>query len=181
MARYAMVIDETKCVGCHACRMACQNQNNLPPSEAYSYLQEKEFGRFPDFHRGFLPVQCQHCDNPPCVAVCPTGASHKRKDGVVLVNARDCIGCKYCIAACPYRARIIRKEGYIEKCRFCIELVESGSKPACVTTCMTGVRIFGDLDDPKSGISRFVAKNQHRLKVYQGGMNTKPRIFYLHG
>ncbi len=103
MARYGMIIDETKCVGCYACRVACQNQNHLRENEAYNFLEEREFGQFPNFNREFLPVQCQHCDNPPCVSVCPTGASHKRKDGVVLVNEKDCIGCKYCIAACPYQ------------------------------------------------------------------------------
>ena len=112
------------------------------------------------------------------MSVCPTGASHKRKDGVVLVEEKECIGCKYCIAACPYNVRIIKKEGYIEKCRFCIEFVEEGGKPACMTTCMTGVRLFGDLDDPQSDIAQFIAKNGHRLRVYKGEMNTKPRIFY---
>ncbi len=140
--------------------------------------EEREFGKFPNFNREFFPVQCQHCDNPPCVSVCPTGASHKRKDGVVLVDEKDCIGCKYCIAACPYNVRIIKKEGYIEKCRFCIEFVEEGGKPACMTTCMTGVRLFGDLDDPQSDIAQFIAKNGHRLRVYKREMNTKPRIFY---
>ena len=178
MARYGMVIDETKCVGCHACRVACQNQNNLRENEAFNYLVEKEFGTIPNFSREFFPVQCQHCDNPPCVSVCPTGASRKRKDGVVVVNDKDCIGCKYCIAACPYNVRIIRKEGYVDKCCFCIELVEAGGTPACVTTCMTGVRMFGDLDDPKSDISQFVAKNQHRLSIFKKELNTKPRIFY---
>ncbi len=178
MARYGMIIDETKCVGCHACRVACQNQNNLRETETFNFLVEREFGTYPDFSREFQPVQCQHCDNAPCVSVCPTGASTKRKDGVVVVNEKECIGCKYCIAACPYSARVVRHEGYIDKCRFCIDLVESGGTPACVTTCMTGVRIFGDLDDPKSDISQFIVKNRHRLSVLKAELNTKPRIFY---
>ena len=91
MPRYGMVIDETKCVGCHACRVACHNQNNLDEKEAYNHLEEREYGTFPNYTREFIPVQCQHCDNPPCVKVCPTRASHKRKDGVVLVD-KDKIG-----------------------------------------------------------------------------------------
>jgi tetrathionate reductase subunit B len=176
MPRYGMVIDETKCVGCNACRLACQNQNGLRENEAYNHLEEREYGQFPDFNREFLPVQCQHCDNPPCVTVCPTGASYKRKDGVVLINEKECIGCKYCIAACPYNVRIIKKEGYIEKCRFCIELVEAGGKPACMTTCMAGVRMFGDLDDPESEISRTIVKN--KMKQLKAALNTRPRIYY---
>ncbi|MDD5476105.1 MAG: 4Fe-4S dicluster domain-containing protein [Syntrophales bacterium] len=181
MAHYGMVIDETKCVGCYACRVACQNQNNLRAHEAYNHLEEREYGTFPDYTREFLPVQCQHCDNPPCVHVCPTGASIKRPDGVVLVIINDCIGCKYCIAACPYNVRIIKNEGYVEKCRFCIEFVEKGIEPACMTTCMTGVRLFGDLDDPDSEISRYIARNRHRLRQFKGELNTRPRIYYRKG
>jgi Fe-S-cluster-containing dehydrogenase component len=178
MPRYGMVIDETKCVGCYACRVACQNQNHLTPTAAYNFLDEREYGTFPDVQREFQPIQCQHCDNPPCVSVCPTGASYKRADGIVLVNPADCIGCKYCIAACPYDVRIINEKGFVEKCRFCIEFVEEGGTPACATTCMTGVRIFGDLDDPKSEISRYIAKNRHHLRYFKGTLNTKPRIYY---
>ena len=176
MARYGMIIDESKCVGCYACRVACQTQNRRAAQEGYNRLEEREYGKFPDYAREFLPVQCQHCDNPPCVKVCPTGASHKRKDGVVLVNKDHCIGCKYCIAACPYNVRIIKKEGYIEKCRFCVEFVTKGEKPACVTTCMTGVRKFGDLDDPHSEVSRYLGKN--RLRQFKAELNTRPRIYY---
>jgi tetrathionate reductase subunit B len=178
MARYAMVIDETKCVGCNACQVACQNQNGLHESESFNYLVERESGAFPHFTRAFLPVQCQHCGSPPCVTVCPTGASYKRTDGIVLVDKEKCIGCKYCIAACPYQARTVKKEGYIDKCRFCLEFVQAGQKPACVSTCMTGVRLFGDLDDPESEISRFIAKNRYSLKTLKGELNTRPRIFY---
>jgi Fe-S-cluster-containing dehydrogenase component len=110
------------------------------------------------------------------VKVCPTGASHKRKDGIVLVDKDQCIGCKYCIVACPYNVRIIKQEGYIEKCRFCLEFIEKGEKPACVTTCMTGVRTFGDLEDPDSEVSRLIVKQ--RLKQFKADLNTRPRIYY---
>jgi Fe-S-cluster-containing dehydrogenase component len=171
-----MVIDETKCVGCHACRVACQNQNQLAENEAYNHLEEREYGTYPNYTREFLPVQCQHCDNPPCVKVCPTGASRKRKDGMVLVDENKCIGCKYCVAACPYKARVVKKEGYVGKCRFCIEFVERGEKPACVTACMTGVRMFGDLDDHTSDIFQYISKN--KLKQFKTELNTQPRIYY---
>ncbi|NWF53488.1 MAG: 4Fe-4S dicluster domain-containing protein [Syntrophaceae bacterium] len=176
MARYGMVIDETKCVGCHACRVACQNQNGLSAKESYNHLEEREYGAFPNYNREFIPVQCQHCDNPPCVKVCPTGASYKRTDGIVLVDKDKCIGCKYCIAACPYNVRIIKPEGYIEKCRFCLGLLEKDDKPACVSTCMTKVRTFGDLDDPNSEVSRMIVKQ--RLKQFKADLNTRPRIYY---
>jgi len=177
MPRYGMFIDATKCVGCHACRMACQNQNELPPEENFNRIEEREYGRFPNFNREFIPVQCQHCENPPCLTVCPTGATYKRKDGVVLVDDKKCVGCKYCMVACPYSARVISKgKGIVEKCRFCIEMVEKGGQPACVTTCMTGVRTFGDLNDPKSKIS--IKIGRFKARALRADMNTRPSIFY---
>jgi Fe-S-cluster-containing dehydrogenase component len=176
--KWGMLIDATKCVGCHACRIACENQWELKLKEVYNRIEEEEIGTFPNFNRRFLPVQCQHCDNPPCVKVCPVGASYKRKDGVVLVDPKKCIGCKYCIAACPYDVRIIREgEGYIHKCRFCIEFVQRGGYPACASTCMMGVRIFGDLNDPNSEITRLIAKK--RPSKFREDLNTKPSIYYI--
>jgi len=109
-------------------------------------------------------------------AVCPVDCFVRSEDGVVLHDKDQCIGCKYCIAACPYNVRIIKPEGYIEKCRFCLEFVEKGEKPACVTTCMTGVRTFGDLQDPNSEVSRLIVKE--RLKQFKVDLNTRPRIYY---
>ncbi len=175
--KWGMLIDVSKCIGCHACRISCQNQNELKVREYYNRIEEQESGRFPNYNRRFLPVQCQHCDNPPCVKVCPTGASYKREDGVVLINKAKCIGCKYCIVACPYDVRIIHEEeGYIHKCRFCIEFVEKGGIPACVTTCPMGVRVFGDLRDPDSEISKLIIKKMPGK--LRGDLDTKPSIFY---
>ena len=170
MTQLALVIDLNVCVGCHACVTSCKEWNTQgaagpltdqnpygadPSGTFFNRVQTFEVGEYPKTETVHFPKSCLHCEDPPCVPVCPTGASYKRaEDGIVLVDYDKCIGCKYCLAACPYNVRIIKKEGYLEKCRFCLEFVEKGEKPACVTTCMTGVRIFGDLDDPNSEISR---------------------------
>lgn len=177
MARYVMIIDTTKCVGCHACRVACQMQNELTPDKSFNRIEERETGAYPQVRTQAYPVQCQHCDNPPCRDVCPTKATYKRPDGVVLVNPKKCIGCKYCMTACPYQARVFGREKVAEKCRFCIELLEAGEKPACETTCMCGVRTSGDLDDPKSPVHAILAKKKTiQLRPDQG---THPRIYYI--
>jgi Fe-S-cluster-containing dehydrogenase component len=177
MPRYGIAVDTTKCIGCHACRVACQNQNELKFDEAYNWIKQREEGRFPGYGAEFIPVQCTHCENAPCQRVCPTGATYTNSEGVVLVNPKTCVGCKYCMEACPYKVRIIKHhEGIVVKCRFCIELVREGGTPACVTTCPTQVRIFGDLDDPKSEISQFIAQN--RAQPLRPDLGTRPKIFY---
>jgi DMSO reductase iron-sulfur subunit len=176
--KWGMLIDVSKCVGCHACRIACQNQNGLKVREYYNRIEEQESGEFPNYSRRFIPIQCQHCDNPPCVKVCPAGACYKRENGVVFVDREKCIGCKYCILACPYNAPIIQEdEEYMHKCTFCIEFVEKDGTPACVATCMTGVRVFGDLNDPESEISRIVVKK--KIVRLMEDLDTKPSIYYI--
>ncbi len=154
MAKYGMLIDPNKCTGCNACRIACQMQWSLEPEMNFNWLEEHMEGKYPDLKRVIVPVQCQHCHIPPCQTVCPTGATYKREDGIVLIDAEKCIGCKYCISACPYGARVINREGIPEKCSFCAVHVANGDTPACVSTCMSEVRIFGDLSDPNSEISK---------------------------
>ncbi|MBM3299805.1 MAG: 4Fe-4S dicluster domain-containing protein [Deltaproteobacteria bacterium] len=177
MPRYGIAIDTTKCIGCHACRVACQNQNDLAVTEQFNKIVERERGIFPSFSREFIPLQCNHCRNAPCQRVCPTGATYTTPDEVVLVNEKTCVGCKYCIEACPYKMRILdHARGIVEKCRFCIEMVRDGGTPACVSTCPTQVRIFGDLDDPNSEVCRFVA--QHRAQPLRPDLDTGPKIFY---
>ena len=116
----------------------------------------------------YLPVSCQHCDNPECVSVCPTGASYKRDDGVVLVDHSKCIGCQYCVMACPYGVRAYdtgKDKGVIEKCTMCAHLIDKGEKPACVKHCPGQARKFGDLDDPQSDVSKLrAAKKTYKLK-----------------
>lgn len=177
MPRYGIAVDTTKCIGCHACRVACQNQNDLKFNEAFNWIKERDTGKFPAYGSEFVPVQCNHCQNAPCQRVCPTGATYTTAEGVVLVNPKTCVGCKYCMEACPYKVRIIKHhEGIVDKCRFCIEMVREGGIPACVTTCPTQVRVFGDLDDPNSEISRFVT--EFRAQPLRPDLGTHPKIFY---
>ena len=144
--------------GCYACRMACQMINKLEPEEAFISYKEIEQGTYPSVYAETVPVQCMHCENAPCQQVCPTHATYTTESGVVLVDEEKCIGCKYCMAACPYGVRIqIEKTGVIEKCRFCWDGQNPGNPPACVGTCISGARIFGDLDDPNIEINQAIA------------------------
>ncbi|MFR4803881.1 MAG: 4Fe-4S dicluster domain-containing protein, partial [Eggerthellaceae bacterium] len=120
MARYGMLIDTTKCIGCYACRTACQRQNDLLPAESFIKFHEFERGTYPHVTIEHVPTQCKHCDDSPCQAVSPTGATYTTEDGIVCVDHGRCIGCKYCMAACPYQARVVNEEtGAVDKCRFC--------------------------------------------------------------
>jgi Fe-S-cluster-containing dehydrogenase component len=177
MPRFGIAIDTTRCIGCQSCRVACQNQQGLEYKHAFNWVKERDRGKFPAYGKEFVPLQCNQCENPPCQRVCPTGAIYTSPEGVVLVHRERCVGCKYCIEACPYKVRSIDEhEGISVKCWFCIDLVRAGGEPACVTTCPTQVRIFGDLDDPNSRISRFIAK--YRAEPLRPDLNTRPKVFY---
>ncbi len=178
MPRYGLLVDLTKCVGCASCTVACQAQNELEPGEVWVRVESREDGRYPAATRRILTVQCMHCDNPPCVHVCPTAANYKRRDGLVLINEKRCIGCKYCVVACPYQARVFSEErGTPGKCKLCQPRIEKGVQPACVLACPAGARYFGDLDDPASAIARLlVSKKATRLREDLG---TKPNIYYV--
>ena len=153
MPRYAMAIDLSLCVGCAACAVACKMENEVPPGVFNLWIREREVGEYPNLVVEFRPEQCLHCENPPCVPVCPTGASYQTKDGLVLVDPKKCIACGACIAACPYDARYLHPAGYVSKCTFCAHRLEKGKVPACVETCPTYCRTFGDLEDPESPAS----------------------------
>lgn len=178
MARFGMAIDTARCVGCMDCVVACKTENNVPEGLNRDWIVYDAQGTFPTLHMEIRSERCNHCDSPPCVDCCPTGASHVQEFGtVVLVDKGQCIGCKACVASCPYDARFIHPEGYADKCTFCIHRVEAGLEPACVAVCPTHCMTFGDLDDPNSDINRQLNSRQNHPLLSEAG--TKPRIFYL--
>ena len=177
MPRYAMIIDQRRCVGCMACIVACKQENHVPPEAFRTRVVEKVDGVFPTLRMELRSELCNHCDHAPCVDACPTGASFKADDGSVQVDKDKCVGCKACMAACPYDARYIHPKGYVDKCSFCHHRTRSGRKPACVESCVGGSRIFGDLDDPKSDVSRYLSTRAHRVLLPEAG--TGPRVFYV--
>lgn len=159
MTRYAYFVDLSICAGCESCTVACQNKNGLEPELAFTKVHRFETGTFPEVSSTFVTTQCMHCENPPCADVCPTGATYKNPSGPVSVNDAQCIGCKYCITACPYGARVVDENDHVvRKCTMCLDRLEAGSLPACVQTCLTGARVVGDLDDPKSPIHAAIAQ-----------------------
>ena len=180
MTRYAMVLDTRLCIGCESCTVACKVNNELPVDMIYNPVTTVgPVGVYPDLHMTHIPLLCMHCDNPPCVSCCPTGASQQREDGVVWVDPDKCIGCKACVLACPYDARTPNQEtGVVNKCDFCIDRVEEGLEPYCVKTCHQRARIFGDLDDPNSEVSKLV--NKYNVRQLLPELGTEPHVFYIY-
>ncbi len=176
---YGMLIDLRRCIGCHACSVACKAEFDVPLGKTRSWVEYVEKGQYPHVSRSFLPRLCNHCSEPACVPVCPTGATWKREeDGIVVVDPDTCIGCKYCIQACPYDARFLNPvTGVADKCDFCLHRVSQGLAPACVETCIGRARIFGDLNDPDSEISRMIASNP--VSVLRPEKGTKPNVYYI--
>ncbi|HEY4705111.1 MAG TPA: 4Fe-4S dicluster domain-containing protein [Thermoplasmata archaeon] len=176
--RWAMVIDLRRCVGCRACTVACKNENNVQEGVFRTWVRYAEIGEYPQTRPRYLPLFCNHCDNPPCVPVCPVLATYKRDDGLVLIDYDRCIGCGYCIQACPYGARYLNHEQRTaDKCTLCVHRLEAGQKPACVATCIGGALTVGDLNDPASDVSRLLAGYPAQtLRPEQG---TDPMFFYI--
>ena len=178
MARYGMVIDTLRCVGCMDCVAACTTENDVPAGLGRDWIETEVSGDFPTLRLEIRSERCNHCDRPPCVPCCPTGASHVEPFGtLVLVAAERCIGCKACLAACPYDARYIHPQGTADKCTFCVHRVRQGLDPACVAVCPTRCMHFGDLDDPHSEVSRLLASRRGHSLMPEAG--TRPRIVYL--
>jgi Fe-S-cluster-containing dehydrogenase component len=199
MKRYGMVIDLKKCIGCHTCTIACKVDNGTPPGIFWNLVIDQEVGNYPSVRRRFIPRPCMHCENAPCVDACPTGASYKRADGLVLIDEKKCLGCRQCLLTCPYGARYLntgrggyfksrlipteevlyrgREFGIVEKCTFCVDKVDKGEEPACVRACPLKARIFGDLNDPESEVAQLkISKKGFQLLK---DLDTEPAVYYL--
>jgi Fe-S-cluster-containing dehydrogenase component len=201
--RYGMVIDLKRCIGCNSCTVACKQENATPKNVTWARVVLSETGTYPNTRLTYLPVLCNHCAEPPCVDVCPTGASQKLENGTVIVDPELCIGCRFCMTACPYNARFFNygepepyapEMGYtpyeearmgehpvgaVTKCDFCPDRLAEGKLPACVQTCPANARIFGDLDDPESDAAKLLA-SRDSYQLYPE-LGTNPSAYYLPG
>lgn len=213
--RWGMVIDLTRCTGCYACVTACQQEHFVPPGIFWNRLMISETGVYPMMGNEVYPVLCNHCKETICVKVCPTGASQQREDGIVWIDQDKCVGCRYCIIACPYQARsynpkerkylgilqgltefgrlgkeLYRQQtGVAVKCNYCMEKIDSGlakdlkpgvdreATPACVNTCPTSARHFGDLDDLLSEVSRLIRRQKGT--PFHPEFGTDPSTYYI--
>ena len=199
--RWGMVIDLKRCIGCYGCQLSCKAENGTAPGVFFARVLKQEQGTYPTVQQIFLPVLCNHCDDPPCVEVCPTGASFKwEEDGIVDIDADKCVGCRTCMMACPYSNRYLNEgdhdyygdagptpyeemrvarhqPGVVMKCNFCRDRVRAGKDPACVANCPTVARYFGNLDDPTSQVSRLIKERGGFPLMPEKG--TKPNVYYL--
>ena len=180
--RYGMLIDLRRCIGCQACTVSCHIENQAPLGDFRTIVSqyEVENEETGDLATMMLPRLCNHCANPPCVPVCPVQATYQRQDGIVVVNSDVCVGCAYCVQACPYDARFINTETQTaDKCTFCAHRLDVGLLPACVESCVGGARIIGDMKDPNSELSRLMVEHRDELMVLNPEQGTVPQVFYL--
>ena len=178
MPNYGFAIDLRKCIGCHACTIACKAEHQIPIGVNRCWVKTVEKGTFPDTRRFFFPVLCNQCHDAPCARICPTSALYKRRDGIVDLNGESCIGCRACMEACPYDQLFIDPDTHTaEKCNFCANRVENRLQPACVSVCPTECRIFGDLEDPSSEVARIFQREAFMVRKPEKG--TGPKVLYL--
>jgi Fe-S-cluster-containing dehydrogenase component/formate-dependent nitrite reductase membrane component NrfD len=176
--RFGFVIDQTRCIGCHACTVACKEENGVPLGAFRTWVKYVEKGEFPHTRRHFAVLRCNHCDLAPCVTICPTRALYRRADGIVDFDPGRCIGCKSCMQACPYDALYIDPDTRTAaKCHFCAHRVERGLEPACVVVCPERAILAGDLDDPASEVAHVIAREQVLVRKPEQG--TRPKLFYV--
>lgn len=175
--RWGKVIDHESCIGCHACTTACKSENEVPLSVTRTYVKYVDVGIFPEARRAFQVTRCNQCEDAPCTVACPTTAMYQRGDGIVDFDKDICIGCKACIAACPYDAIFINPEDHsAEKCNFCAHRIDVGLEPACVVVCPTEAILVGDLNDPASKVARMVSRES--VAVRRPEKETRPKLFY---
>lgn len=175
---YGFLIDNRKCIGCHACSTACKQENQVPLGVNRTWVKYVEKGAFPDTRRFFQVTRCNHCANPPCVRICPVTAMYQRTDGIVEFDPDVCIGCKACLQACPYDAIYMDPDtGTAAKCHFCSHRTDLGLEPACGVVCPTQAIVSGDLDDPSSTIRRLLGR--HDVSVRKPEQGTLPKLFYI--
>lgn len=204
MTKLAIGINLRRCIGCNTCAVACKMQNNVPDGMLWNRVLtegcerfDSAGGTYPNLSRTYLPLACQHCENPACERVCPTGATYKDDKGRVEIDYDKCIGCRMCMAACPYNARTFnwnepvratgagygdarvpeRARGVMEKCTLCKERTDEGDEPMCVHCCPADARVFGDLDDPDSAVSRLRREQSAEVLLEEKG--TRPQVFYV--
>ena len=204
MTRYGIAINLDRCTGCNTCAVACKMQNNVPMGMMWVRVVNEGCdaevgaqGTYPNLTRVTIPIACQHCENPACLKVCPTGATYKDEMGRVEVDYDKCIGCRMCMAACPYNARVfnweepvrnpdfkygdkdvpVRPKGVVEKCTMCKERTDRGEEPMCVQNCPYEARTFGDLDDPESEISKLIREKKAGVLLEEQG--TRPQVHYF--
>jgi len=177
---YAFVIDNRRCIGCHACSVACKAEHEVPLGVARTWVKYIEKGVFPDTRRTFQVTRCNHCEDAPCVEICPTAALFTRSNGIVDFDGRRCIGCKACMQGCPYDALYIDPQTETAaKCNFCAHKVEVGLEPPCVTVCPTQAIVAGDLENPATRIAEIVGRIP--LQVRKPEKGTRPKVFYIEG
>ena len=178
--KYGFIIDNRKCIGCHACTTACKSEHDVPIGVNRTYVKQVEKGEFPNTRRIFSVMRCNHCSDAPCVEICPVEALHTREDGIVDFDNNRCIGCKSCMQACPYDALYIDPDSNTAaKCNYCAHRIEVGRAPACVDVCPEHAIIAGDMDNPDTEISMLLAREQVIVRKPEKG--TKPNLFYIDG